>query len=214
MAQCYVKFISGKLTLEAAWHYPEGAGPFPAVIVCHPHPLFGGDMSNNVVMAICQGLCQQGIAAFRFNFRGAGGSQGSHADGVGEQEDVKAALSFVAKDTKIDNSRIGLAGYSFGAGIALSTAPGAEQVKAIALISPPLDMPQWEDFYQYKIPKLILSGSEDAFFSATQMIKQAQKLSEPKEYEIVRGADHFWWGFEPQLAAKVVPFFKRYLNLG
>jgi uncharacterized protein len=214
MTQLYVKLPSGKLTLEGAWHYPEGAGPFPVVVVCHPHPQYGGEMSNNVVMAICQGLCQQGIAAFRFNFRGAGGSQGNFADGVGEQEDAKAALSFVAKDNKIDNSRIGLAGYSFGAGVALSAAPTDEQVKAIALISPPLDMPQWESFYQYKVPKLVLGGSEDAFFSAIQLAKQVQKLSDPKEYEIVRGPDHFWCGFEPQLAAKVVLFFKRHLNLG
>ena len=214
MTQCYVKLPSGDLTLEAAWHYPEGTGPFPAVVVCHPHTLYGGEMSNNVVMAICQELCQQGIAAFRFNFRGAGGSQGNFADGTGEQEDVKAALSFVAKDTKIDNSKMGLAGYSFGAGVALAVTPTEERVKAIALISPPLDLPQWESFYQYKVPKLILGGSEDAFFSAIQLASQVLKLSNPKEYEIVRGPDHFWWGFESQLAAKVVPFFKRHLNLG
>ena len=213
MTQCYVNLPSSELTLEGAWHYPEGAGTFPAVVVCHPHTLYGGEMSNNVVMAVCRELCQQGIAAFRFNFRGAGGSQGNFADGAGEQEDVKAAISFVAKDTKIDNSRIGLAGYSLGAGVALAAAPTVEQVKAIALISPPLDLPQWESFYEYKIPKLILGGSEDAFFPVVQLAKQVLKLSDPKEYEIIRGPDHFWWGFESQLAAKVVSFFKRHLDL-
>src|SRR4030042_4046680 len=204
MTQCYVYLPSSELTLEGAWHYPEGTGTFPAVVVCHPHTLYGGEMSNNGVMAICRELCQQGIAAFRFNFRGAGGSQGNFADGAGEQEDLKAAISFVAKDTKIDNSRIGLAGYSFGAGVALAVAPTEKQVKAVALISPPLDLPQWESFYEYKIPKLILGGSEDAFFPVVQLAKQVLKLSDPKEYEIIRGPDHFWGGFESLLTAKVV----------
>lgn len=213
MTQSYVNFPSGKLTLEGAWHLPEGAGPFPAVVVCHPHTLYGGEMSNNVVMALCQALAEQDLAAFRFNFRGAGGSQGSFADAIGEQEDVKATLSFVALDNKIDSSRLGLAGYSFGAGVALTVAPGEEQIKALALISPPLDSPGWESLLKYSRPKLILGGSEDDFFPVVQLARLVLKLAEPKEYEIIHGPDHFWWGYEPQLAIRVVQFFKRYLSL-
>ena len=214
MTQSYVNFSSGKLTLEGDWHLPEGEGSFPAVVVCHPHPQYGGEMSNNVVMALCQALSQQGLAAFRFNFRGAGGSQGSFGDGIGEQQDVKAALSFVARNNKIDSSRLGLAGYSFGAGVALAMAPAEEQVKALALISPPLDSPGWESLSKYSRPKLILGGSEDDFFPADRLAKLVQKLAEPKEYEIIPGPDHFWWGYEPKLASRAVQFFKRYLSLG
>jgi alpha/beta superfamily hydrolase len=213
VTQSYVNFPSGKLTLEGAWHLPEGAGHFPAVVVCHPHTLYGGEMSNNVVMALCQALAEQGLAVFRFNFRGAGGSQGSFADGIGEQEDVKAALSYVAQNNKIDSSRLGLAGYSFGAGVALAVAPGDEQVKALALISPPLDSPGWENLSKYSRPKLILGGSEDDFCPVVQLARLVLKLAEPKEYEIIRGPDHFWCGYEPQLATRVVQFFKRYLSL-
>jgi len=212
MKQGYVNFSSGKLALEGAWHLPEGAGPFPAVVVCHPHPQYGGEMSNNVVMAVCQALSEQGLAAFRFNFRGAGGSQGSFDDGIGEQEDVKAALSFVAQDNKVDSSRLGLAGYSFGAGVALAVAPAEEQVKALALISPPLDSPGWETLSKDSRPKLIVGGSEDDFFPVVQLARLVLKLADPKEYEIIKGSDHFWWGYEPQLASCVVQFFKRHLN--
>ncbi len=67
MKQLQAAFPCGDMVLEGAWHLPDGAGKFPAVVVCHPHPLYGGDMWNNVVIAICGALPQKSIAAFRFN---------------------------------------------------------------------------------------------------------------------------------------------------
>ncbi|HJX69980.1 MAG TPA: hypothetical protein VJ441_02685, partial [Dehalococcoidia bacterium] len=101
---------------------PQGEPPFPAVAVCHPHPLYGGDMHNNIVLAICSALAEASIAAFRFNFRGVGRSQGAFAEGVGAQEDVKAALAFLTPSSKVDSQRVGLAGYSFGTRVALPVA--------------------------------------------------------------------------------------------
>ncbi len=211
MIQQYVGFPSGNITLEGAWHLPDKESKFPVVVVCHPHPLYGGEMNNNVVIAVCHELCRQGIAAFRFNFRGAGSSQGSYNGGICEQEDIKAALSFVSKDNNVDSSRMGLVGYSFGAGVSLSVSPSIDTIKAIALISPPLEMPQWEEFSTYKIPKLIVGGSEDAFFPSDNLILRARDITDPKEYEIIEGPDHFWGGFETQLADRVASFFIRHL---
>src|SRR5688572_2580189 len=80
------------LVLQGILARPEGFGPFPGVVICHPHPLYGGDMENNVVQVITRALVKQGIAALRFNFRGVGLSGGRHGEGIGEQEDVRAAL--------------------------------------------------------------------------------------------------------------------------
>ena len=86
-------------TLEGFLHLPEGDGPFPGVVVCHPHPQMGGDMNNNVVMGVCYSLFIAGIASLRFNFRGAGRSQGVYDEGRGEMDDALAALEFAASQS-------------------------------------------------------------------------------------------------------------------
>src|ERR1044071_6569767 len=100
--------------LEGELWVPDVAGPVPGVVVAHPHPLRGGSMDSNVVLAVCQGLQAAGIAALRFNFRGVDGSEGEHGEGIAEAGDVLGALSFLAEQPSIDARRVGLAGYSFG----------------------------------------------------------------------------------------------------
>jgi len=114
MKESYVTFPCGDLTLEGVCHLPEGTGPFPVAVVCHPHPLYGGTMDNNVVYAVCQTLCQRGILALRFNFRGVGRSEGM-VGGMGDPEDVVAAISFIISMDRVDVARVGLCGYSAGA---------------------------------------------------------------------------------------------------
>ena len=87
MTETRVTFPCGDLTLEGVTSVPEGEGPFPAVAVCHPHPLQGGMMDNNVVFAVCRSLMRASIASLRFNFRGVGRSEGRHDEGAGEQDD-------------------------------------------------------------------------------------------------------------------------------
>ena len=95
MKKTIVSFPSGELLLEGIVAIPEGAGAFPAVIVCHPHPLYGGSMDNNVVHSLCETLTEASFVSFKFNFRGVGGSQGEFGQGIGEQADVEAAISFI-----------------------------------------------------------------------------------------------------------------------
>ena len=110
MKNTRVVFPSGELLLEGILATPKGAGPFPAVIICHPHPLYGGDMDNNVVHSLSETLTQASFVSFRFNFRGVGASQGEFGQGISEQEDVKAAISFISTLREADSGRIGLAG--------------------------------------------------------------------------------------------------------
>ncbi|MFC1926942.1 alpha/beta hydrolase [Chloroflexota bacterium] len=209
MTESRVSFPCDDLSLEGVVSVPAGEGPFPAVVVCHPHPLYGGSMDNNVVYAICNGLAQVSIAWLRFNFRGVGGSQGVYADGVGEQDDVAAAISYLSGMAGVDVRNIGLCGYSFGAGVALQFAPRDERVKALALVSPVISI---SNLSGYVKPKLILSGSADEFADAGSLQSLAGGLPQPNEFELVNGADHFWWGYEAKIAARVADFFNHFLK--
>ncbi len=207
MKNTRVSFSSGGLFLEGILAIPEGAGPFPAVIVCHPHSLYGGNMDNNVVCSLSETLTQASLASFKFNFRGVGGSQGEFSQGIGEQEDVEAAISFISSVKEVDSKRMGLAGYSAGAGFALPIAFNDDRIRALAAVSPPLSMFDFDFLKSCPKPKLLISGSRDDLISINQFLEFCQNLPEPKECESIEGADHFWWGYESRLAARVATFF-------
>jgi len=211
MKSTRVIFPSGELLLEGVLATPKGAGPFPAVIICHPHPLYGGDMDNNVVHSLSETLTQASFVSFRFNFRGVSGSQGKYDQGIGEQKDVEAAISFMCTLREIDPARIGLAGYSAGAGFAIPVGSGDSRIKALAAVSPPLNMFSFDFLGSCLKPRLLVSGSRDDFTPADRFLEFCQNLAEPKQCEIIEGADHFWWEYESRLAAKVTAFFTKVL---
>jgi alpha/beta superfamily hydrolase len=206
-----VSFPSGELFLEGILAIPEGAGPFPAVIVCHPHPLYGGSMDNNVVYSLSETLTQASFASFKFNFRGVGRSQGEFGQGIGEQEDVEAAISFVSTVKEVDSKRIGLAGYSAGAGFALPVGSNDDRITALVAVSPPLSMLDFDFLKSCPKPKLLISGSRDDLIPTDQFLEFCQNLPEPKECESIAEADHFWWGYESNMASKVTAFFTKVL---
>jgi alpha/beta superfamily hydrolase len=211
MKNTRVSFSSGGLLLEGILAIPEGAGPFPAVIVCHPHPLYGGSMDNNVVNSLSETLAQASLVSFKFNFRGVGGSQGEFGQGIGEREDVEAAISFISTVKEVDSERIGLAGYSAGAGFALPVGFNDDRITALAAVSPPIPMFDFDFLKSCPKPKLLISGSRDDLISIDQFFEFCQNLPEPRECESIEGADHFWWGYEARLAAKVTAFFTKVL---
>ncbi len=209
MTENHVEFLCGPLSLEGVWHLPEGEGVFPAVIVCHPHPLYGGSMDVGIVVALCRQLARRNINAFRFNFRGVGGSQGAYDEGIGEQDDLVAAISYVQSALFVDKDRAGICGYSFGAGVVLSTAPRVNHVRAMAVVSPPLTPDSRYHPARFTGPKLFLGGSEDTLFSSRELSRFVEALPQQREYEIVQGADHFWMGHESEAVGKVAGFFQK-----
>jgi alpha/beta superfamily hydrolase len=211
MKKTRVRFSSGGLVLEGILTIPRGAKPLPAVIVCHPHPLYGGSMDNNVICNLSETLTQASLASFMFNFRGVGGSQGEFGQGIGEREDVEAAISFISTVQEVDSKRIGLAGYSAGAGFALPIGFKDARIKAMAAVSPPLSMFDFDFLKSCPKPKLLISGSRDDLTPTDQFLEFCRNLPEPKEYVSIDGADHFWWGYESHLAAKVTAYFTRIL---
>lgn len=201
-----VRFTSGELSLEGMLSMPEGSGPFRAAIICHPHPLFGGSMDNIVVNSLFDALTRASVISFKFNFRGVGHSEGTFSQGVGEQEDVTAAISFVASIKEVDPQRIALIGYSAGVGFGFPVGAKDDRIKALVAISPPLDMFDFGFFRNCSKPKQLLSGDDDEFTTPSRFLEFCHTIPPPKEYEIIEGADHFWGGYQDLVAAKVVRF--------
>ena len=212
VSETRIKLPSDGLQLEGVLHLPAGSGPFPAIVMCHPHPLYGGAMDNNVVLAVSQAVAEASIVALRFNFRGVEMSEGQFADGIGEQEDVRAALEFLSIQAPIDPARIGLAGYSFGARVALPVALAQGRVRALSVVSPFVQDEEWDQLRNAAFPKLLLSGGDDDFISPHKLQRLSSTMpAENFQCEIVPGADHFWSGHENTIASKVSTFFAKHL---
>jgi alpha/beta superfamily hydrolase len=212
MTERSIRFPGDGVELEGVLHLPDGVPPFAGVAVCHPHPQYGGDMHNTVVAAACRALTDRGMAALRFNFRGVGRSSGAYDGGRGEARDAAAAIAYLAEQEEIEDKKVGLAGYSFGAMAALAGAD--ERVKALALVSPPLQGMSKERLAALHFPLLIVTGDSDHICPATDLRDLAASLTREVEAEVVPGADHFWMGYERDLDALVGPFFARTLIAG
>ena len=188
MAEERVFFQSGGLKIEGLMDNSPGE---EAVVVTHPHPLYGGDMYNNVVESVARAYRQKGYATLRFNLRGVGRSEGSHDQGVGEQEDVRAAMDYLRE---LGKPSIDLAGYSFGAWVNALALKDLVHAKRIILVSPPVNFMDFSFLdYTSKI-QLVIAGSEDDI-APPGMIKDMLPAWNPEaDFEIIQGADHFYWG--------------------
>jgi uncharacterized protein len=182
--------------IEAVLHLIS-AQTAPGVVICHPHPLYGGDMDSHVVTALCDALVASGTAALRFNFRGSGSSTGGHDGGRGERRDALRALAHLAARAEIDGERLGIAGYSFGATVASSI---AEPARARFLVSPPRLVDG------AALPTLVITGEHDQIASPSSL-----KDGDGYRLEVVPGADHFWGSGLDQLRRRAGEFFREHL---
>jgi hypothetical protein len=171
-----------------------------AALVCHPHPLYGGNLHNKVVYHAMKALNEpvwgQGWPVLRFNFRGVGLSQGSH-DGLAEAGDILAAIAWLKREFDLP---LVVAGFSFGAAMAVkacSESPlGCHGVRALIALGLPAtsEFPacHYPALHSLQIPKLFLSGDCDAFASAGQLTQITKKAADPSRLLLLPGADHFF----------------------
>lgn len=195
--------------IEAIIREPDGPVT-RAAIVCHPHPLYGGTMHNKVVFRIARSFQEAGFSVLRFNFRGTGLSEGEHDNGVGEQDDLRAALNFVAN--KYPDAAVWVAGFSFGAAVMLRAITCDERVRAIIGAGVPFPKYDFTTATQCKKPKLFVQGELDEFGSPEELERLVDTFDEPKELKIIPEADHFFDGHLTELQQAVSSFIARYAD--
>jgi alpha/beta superfamily hydrolase len=167
-----------------------------AALVCHPHPLFGGTLHNKVVFHAMKALNSFGFPVLRFNFRGTGLSEGEHAKGTGEVEDVRAALEWLAREFPLP---IIFAGFSFGAAVGLRAAYSDDRVRALIALGLPA-VPIEDRVYDFPFlrdcpkPKLFVSGSRDQFGPTGKLEALVNTFADPKKLVRIEAGDHFFEG--------------------
>ena len=174
-------------------------------VVTHPHPLYGGDMHNNVVAAIARVYRRNGYTALRFNFRGVGNSQGEYGDGVGEQEDVRAAVSYLAD---LGIAKIDLAGYSFGAWVNALSIINKPQLANMLMVSPPVAFIDFGSISALGTLRLIVTGSRDDIAPPDLIQKSYVGWNAEAQFEIITGADHFYTGYLDKLEAVLTAYLE------
>ncbi|MDE2688336.1 MAG: dienelactone hydrolase family protein [Chloroflexota bacterium] len=195
------------MTLEGVLAMPqELPQPYPAIVMCHPHPLLGGNMDSPVVASVCRAASEAGFASFRFNFRGVEGSEGDFENGDSTHEDIKAALNIIRRWRGVDRKRMALCGYSFGAGAILRGLRHFKSARALALIAPPLSTVEESRIVKDKRPKLFVVGEHDRLVSSVRLQRALDGVREPVQFREVEGGDHSLAGLEWEVADEVVAF--------
>jgi alpha/beta superfamily hydrolase len=167
-----------------------------AALVCHPHPLYGGTMHNKAVFHAMKALNSFGFPVLRFNFRGAGLSEGEHTKGDGEVEDVRTALDWLEREFPLP---IVFAGFSFGAAVGLRAAYVDDRVPALIALGLPAT-PVEDRTYDFGFlrtctkPKLFVSGARDQFAPPGKLEALVNTFAEPKKLVRIEAGDHFFEG--------------------
>ena len=229
-----IEFESEGLLLEGRFCF-SGTNNSPTVIICHPHPQFGGSMNNNIVFALEQQFLKSGFSTLAFNFRGVGKSQGKYDEMRGETKDVISALHYISKNELADTNNICVAGYSFGGLMALYAVSkiisfsGLNKAKdpaanvplpnAMVLVSPmdPGDgfkEAKWnKPFFTCPLDTFIVTGTRDPYCPVNAAKELSINIGPKSRLVIIEGADHFYGDMEYDAAVPAADFAASVLNV-
>ncbi|HMI86176.1 MAG TPA: alpha/beta fold hydrolase [Polyangiaceae bacterium] len=190
------------LLIEARGYFPATAER--AVVLCHPHPLYGGTFNNAIVVSVAKRLLESApekVAWLRLNYRSVGRSEGTYDAATREVLDVLGAFGEIRHRAR--GTKVGIMGYSFGAGVAYRAAIRDGNIDRICLVAPTLRMMR-DQIGEYSGPVQIIAASNDEFASVEETTELAQKLGAP--VHLIDGADHFFVRYRREVASVVLRF--------
>jgi len=191
--------------LEAS--YDESTGSAGAIVLCHPHPQYGGSMHDAVLDTIAAVARRLAIAQLKFNFRGVGASAGVFDRGIGEADDLLAVLTWLRAEIRPPSIR--LAGYSFGSNVVWRAIDRAGDLAHILLVAPPVAMMDFPPRPSLATPISLICGDDDSFVAAPDLVRWAAQSAPAANIETIAGADHFFGGAHAALDQAVERALKR-----
>ncbi len=205
--------LAGEPALDAAMRLPREASR--GVVLCHPHPLYGGTMHSAVILAIAKVLAErapEGTATLRFNYRGVPESQGAYGNGLAEVNDVRAAIRELRANLG-QKAPITLVGFSFGTWVGLRGAAEEGGIERVALIAPAVRIFTFvrEDAARFEGRLAMYLGTEDDFCSVDEAKSLASDLG--ASLELFEGFEHYFLKGRRRLADRVVAFAVPELSL-
>lgn len=188
--------------IETLIEAPE-AEPRGVAVICHPHPLYGGALENKVTYILARVYRDAGFLSARFNFRGVGDSEGEHDEGRGETDDALAVCEHLLAG--VDSDEVVLAGFSFGAGVALRAAALRTPSKLVTVALPV------EYFADNELPRpdcdwLAVHGDADDVVDCDVAVQRLNQLKPPPEIVVIKDAGHFFHGRLKDVGQIVAPF--------
>lgn len=176
--------------LEARYNHNPAKGA-PLVLILHPHPLYGGTMNNKIIYRLYQTFVESGFSTLRFNFRGVGKSQGKYDEGIGELTDAATALDWLQQQNP-DAGACWIAGFSFGAWIAMQLLMRRPELEGFVTVSPPANLYDFAFLSPCPSAGLITMGDKDDVVSEEAVSKLAARLANQVQYSVIHGADHYY----------------------
>lgn len=208
MPEVFFNGPSGRI--EGRYHH-NGEKNAPAAIILHPHPKHGGTMNNKVVYNLFQAYARNGFSVLRFNFRGVGRSEGEFDNGVGELSDAATALDWL-QTQNANAPTFWVAGFSFGAWLALQLLMRRPELENFITIAPPANMYDFSFLAPCPRGGLIVQGDQDSIVGEEDVSKLANKLNNQRnidvDYKVIGGADHFFRNHMESLADTVDSYIR------
>ena len=195
----------------------QGAKPAtaPIALILHPHPLYGGTMNNKVVFTLYQAFAKRGFAVMRFNFRGVGRSQGTYDNGMGELSDAASALDYL-QALNPNAKECWIAGFSFGAWIAMQLLMRRPELAGFVAASPPASLFDFNFLAPCPSSGLIVHGTADDLVPEAEVQKLATRLGNQRDikvdYKKIQGAGHFYEKELEELGDIVDRYLKKSLS--
>lgn len=194
-------------TLETLVETPDT--PIGVAVICHPHPLYQGSMSNKVAHTLARVFNDVGFAAVRFNFRGVGKSEGEYADAIGETDDALAVMQWARQ--RWPDKPLWLAGFSFGAYVALA-ASNRDLPTGLVSVAVPVQRFDVGSLSPPECPWIVVQGDQDELVDVDEVVRWIDRLAPGPELLVMDGVDHFFHGRLRELRQKLFELLQPHLS--
>ncbi|MBV8694079.1 MAG: hypothetical protein JO183_01145 [Ktedonobacteraceae bacterium] len=198
--------------LEGVLHEPNGTGPAPVVVLCHPQPA-SADMNDALTVALARRLGEMNMVALRFNFRGVGKSQGPQTDGRLEPLDLAGAIGAALSYPRANSAKVCVIGHGFGAYIALLYAPFDPRVRTLVAISLPLFRTTSGFPRAFERPKLFVTGEFDEVCPRHKLEPFVEQQRGPKGIKVITGARYLMRGYEQATVTAITKYIKTWATM-